>query len=181
MLCRKRIELVKEAFPKTKQVAVLHNPRNPVETLMLAAIEDACARARMRVALLEVHSEHDIPIKFDALRDMRADILYVIESPLSFVHRSQIVEQAARERLATMYGFSEFADAGGLMSYSFNLAELVRSSAVYVHRIFSGEKASALPIEVPAKLELVINLQTARALGLSIPPSILKRADRVIE
>jgi putative ABC transport system substrate-binding protein len=181
MLCRKRIQLVKEVFPKTKQVAVLHNPRNAVESLMLAAIEEACARHRMRVLLLEAKSGQDIPITFEALRDMHADMLYVIESPLSFMHRAQIVEHVARERLAAMYGFSEFADAGGLMSYSFNLAELVRASAVYVHKIFSGEKASALPIEVPAKLELVINLKTARALGLSIPPSILKRADRVIE
>jgi putative ABC transport system substrate-binding protein len=181
MLCRKRIQLIKEVIPKARQVAVLHNPRNAVETLMLAAIEEACARVKMRVLLLEAKSEQDIPNTFEALRGLHADMLYVIESPLSFVHRAQIVDQVARERLAAMYGFSEFADAGGLMSYSFNLAELVRASAVYVHKIFSGEKASALPIEVPAKLELVINLKTARALGLTIPPSILKRADRVIK
>jgi putative ABC transport system substrate-binding protein len=181
MLCRKRIQLLKELFPKAKQVAVLHNPRNAVEALMLAAIEDACARLRLSVVLLEVKSEQDIPLKIEALRGMQPDMLYVIESPLSFVHRSQIVQHVARERLATMYGFSEFADAGGLMSYSFNLAELVRASAVFVDKIFSGQRASKLPIEVPTKLELVINLKTAKAIGVTIPQSILLRADRVIE
>jgi len=181
MLCRKRIQILKEVFPKSRQVAVFHNSRHAVEALMVAAIEDACARLKLSVVLLEVRSELDIPITFEALRGMRPDMLYVIESPLSFVHRSQIVQQAARERLATMYGFSEFADAGGLMSFSFNLAELVRASAVFVHKIFSGENASKIPIEVPAKLELVINLKTARGLGLTIPPSVLRRADRVIE
>jgi putative ABC transport system substrate-binding protein len=180
MLCRKRIQILKEVFPKSRRVAVFHNSRHAVEALMLAAIEDACARLKLSVVLLEVRSEKDIPITFEALRGMHPDMLYVIESPLSFVHRSQIVQQAARERLATMYGFSEFADAGGLMSYSFNLAELVRASAVFVHKVFSGENASKIPIEVPAKLELVINLKTAKGLGLTIPPSVLRRADRVI-
>jgi putative ABC transport system substrate-binding protein len=181
VLCRKRIQLLRDVFPKARRIAVLHNSRNTVEALMLAALEEECARLKLSVALLEAESEQDFAGKFETLGSMRPDMLYVIESPLNFIHRSKIVEQVAGRRLAAMYGFSEFADAGGLMSYSFNLAELVRASAVFIHKIFRGEKASQLPVEVPARFELVVNLNTARAQGFEIPKSVLLRADRVIE
>lgn len=181
VLCRNRIQLLKEVLPKAKQVAVLHNARNTVEALMLAAIEEACAKLKLEVALFEVDTEQDFPAQFEALDRIRPDMLYVIESPLNFMHRSQIVEHASEKRLAAMYGFSEFADAGGLMSYSFNLTEQVRASAVFIHKIFSGAKASQLPVDVPAKFEFVVNLRTARAHGVSMPRSVVARADRVIE
>jgi putative ABC transport system substrate-binding protein len=181
VLCRKRIQLLKEIFPKARQVAVLHNSKNAVEALMLAAIEEACAKLKLSVALLEVESERDFAGPFEVLENVHPDLLYVIESPLNFMHRSQIVKQVSERRLAAIYGFSEFADAGGLMSYSFSLAELVRASATYIHKIFMGEKASQLPVQVPAKFELVVNQNTAKALGIKIPQSVLIRADRVIE
>ncbi len=181
ILCRKRMQLLKEVFPKAKRVAVVHNSRNAVEALMLAAIDEESAKLKLRLALMEINSETDFEPTFEALRDMRPDALYVIESPLNFVHRSRIAQKISSARLAAMYGFSEFADAGGLMSYSFNLIEHVRAAAVIIHKIFRGAKASDLPVEMPTTYELVINLKTAKAMDISIPRAVLVRADRVIE
>ena len=181
VLCRQRVQILKEMFPKAKQVAVVHNSRNAVEALMLSAIDEASVKLKLSLALKEVKSEADFEPTFEALRHMRPDALYIIESPLNFVHRSRIVRNVSSARLAAIYGFAEFAEAGGLMSYSFNLAEHFRASAGFIHRIFSGAKASSLPVEVPTTYELVINLKTARAQGLTFPQAILARADRVIE
>ena len=181
LLSRKRLQLLREVFPKARQVAVIHNPRNAVEALMVAAMEDAGVKLKLSLPLLEVRSERDFVPTFEALRGMRPDVLYVIESPLHFMHRSQIVRSISRERLAAVYGFTEFAEEGGLLSYSFNLVEHVRSAATFIDRIFRGAKPSDLPVEQPTSFELVINLKTAKALALTIPQSVLLRADRVIE
>lgn len=181
MLSRKRLQLLREVFPKARQVAVIHNPRNAVEALLVAAIEEAGAKLKLNLALLEVKSERDFGPAFEALRGMRPDVLYVIESPLNFMHRSHIVQSIFSQRLAAVYGFTEFAEAGGLVSYAFNLVEHVRSAATFIDKIFRGAKPSDLPVEQPTAFELVVNLKTAKALGITMPQSVLMRADRVIE
>jgi len=181
MLSRKRLQLLKEVFPKARQVAVIHNPRNAVEALMVAAIEEAGAKLKLNLPLLGVQSERDFGPVFAALRGIRPDVLYVIESPFNFMHRSRIVQSISSERMAAVYGFTEFAEAGGLVSYSFNLVEHVRSAATFIDKIFRGAKPSELPVEQPTAFELVINLRAATVLGITIPQSVLLRADRVIE
>jgi putative ABC transport system substrate-binding protein len=181
LLTRARLHLLKELVPKAKKVAILHNSKNAVESLMLAAISEANERLRMTLSHLAVTSEHDLSMAFDTLGGMRPDALYVIESPLNFMHRARIIESVAEEYLPAVYGFSEFAEAGGLMSYSTSLIEQFRIAADFIDKIFRSAKPAELAVVQPAKFELVINLQTAKALDITIPQSVLVRADRVIE
>ena len=146
---------------------------------MLSAIDEASSKLKLSLAVKEIGSEADFEPAFEALRDLHPDAVYVIESPLNYVHRSRIVGNIAGMRLAAMYGFTEFAEAGGLMSYSFSLVEHFRAAAVFIDKILSGAKASKLPVEVSTGFELVVNLRTAKAQGVAIPSSILARANRV--
>jgi len=180
-LSRARLHLLKELVPKAKKVAVLHNSQNAVESLMLAAIREANEKLRMSLPQLAVTSEQDLSMAFDALGGMRPDALYVIESPLNFMHRARIIESVSEEYLPAVYGFSEFAEAGGLMSYSTSLIEQFKVAADFIDRIFRGAKPAELPVAQPTRFELVINLKTAKALDITIPRSVLRRADRVIE
>ena len=181
LLSRARLHLLKDLVPKAKKVAVLHNSQNAVESLMLAAIREANEKLRMSLAQLAVTSEQDLSMAFDALSGMRADGLYVIESPLNFMHRARIIESVSEEYLPAVYGFSEFAEAGGLMSYSTSLVEQFRVAADFIDKILRGAKPAELAVAQPARFELVINLKTAKALDITIPRSVLRRADRVIE
>jgi putative ABC transport system substrate-binding protein len=181
VLSRARLHLLKELVPKAKKVAVLHNAKNAVESLMLAAIREANEKLRMSLPQLVVTSEQDLSMTFDTLSGMRPDALYVMESPLNFMHRARIIESVSEEYLPAVYGYSEFAEAGGLMSYSTNLVEQFAVAATFIDRIFRGAKPAELPVAQPAKFELVINLKTAKALDITIPPSVLQRADRLIE
>ena len=180
-LSRARLHLLKELVPKAKKVAVLHNSQNAVESLMLAAIREANEKLRMSLPQLAVTSEQDLSMAFDALSGMRPDALYVMESPLNFMHRARIIESVSEEYLPAVYGFSEFAEAGGLMSYSTSLIEQFKVAADFIDRIFRGAKPAELAVAQPARFELVINLKTAKALDITIPRSVLRRADRVIE
>jgi len=181
VLSRKRLELLKEAFPAAARVAVIHNPRNAVEALMLAAMEEAGAKLKITLPLLRVNAEHDYPQAFKALWSDRPDVLYVIENPLNFTNRARIIELVSGQRLTAVYGLAEFVDAGGLMSYSYNLTEHVRAAAGFLDRIFKGAKPADLPVEMPARFELVLNLRTAKAQGVKFSPALVARADRVIE
>jgi putative ABC transport system substrate-binding protein len=181
VLSRKRLELLKEVFPRSARVAVIHNPRNSVEALMLAAMEEVCARLKLTLPLVQVNAEQDYAQAFRALQGDRPDALYVIENPLSFTNRARIVESVSAQRLPAVYGFAEFADVGGLMAYSYSLSEQMRVAAKFADRILRGAQPANLPVEVPAAFELVLNRRTAVAQGVRFPKSVLARADRVIE
>lgn len=181
VLSRRRLELLKQVFPAAARVAVIHHPHNAVEALMLAAMDEASARLKLTLPLVRVKTEQDYAPAFGALQRDRPDALYVIENPLSFANRARIVESVAEQRLPAVYGLAEFAEAGGLMSYSYSLIEQVRAAAGFLDRILKGAKPADLPVQRPARFELVLNLRTAKAQGVKFPQAVLARADRVIE
>ena len=178
----KRLQLLKEVLPKpSRAVAVLWNP---AYTGMSARFRDAqrhASAAGVNVRSLEVRDIRELEKALDAITRKRADALILLADPLTLSQRLRIVEFAAEARLPAMYEISEFTDAGGLMSYGPNPSEMFRRAATYVDRILKGAKPGDLPIEQPTKIELVINLKTAKALGITIPRAVLLRADRVIE
>ena len=180
-LCRKRLELLREVFPRSARIAVIQNPHNAVEALMLAAMEEISERLRVSISLVEVSGAKDYDRALGELGGLRPDAVYVIESPLSFTLRDRIVESIAAQRLRAVYGLAEFAEAGGLMSYSYNLGSQVREAAGLVDRILRGAKPAALPVRVPDAYELVLNERAAEDQGVTFPAAVRARADRVIE
>jgi putative ABC transport system substrate-binding protein len=180
-LTSKRLQLLKEAFPRLSRVAVLWNPDNPGNALVLKEVEIAAQALGLRWQGFAVQRPDKLVEAFEAVVGAQCNGILAIEDSVLFSHLSRIVESAARSRLPAMYAFRQFADAGGLMSYGPNTPDSFRRAAVYVHKILKGAKPADLPIEQPTKFELVINLKTAKALGLTIPHSLLLRADQVIE
>ena len=180
-LAGKRLQLVKEAFPKVSRVAVLWSP--PYEAAPLQWKETQAAARVLGVTLqsLEVKDPRDFPGALSAMTRKRPDALLTFISPLTTAYRPMIVEFATKNRLPTMFAGREAVEAGGLMSYAANVPEMFRRAAGYVDRILKGAKAGDLPFEQPKTFELVINLKTAKALGLAIPQSVLVRADDVIQ
>ena len=183
-LVGKRLEQFKEAVPGVSRVAVLWQPgglgeRTEMDTLKGA---DAAARALgMRLQFVEARGPGDFERAFSDMARARTDALAVLPSPTFLYERRRLIDLAAKNRLPTVFAFREYVDAGGLMSYGPDIADMYRRAATYVDKIFKGSHPGDLPIEQPTKFELVINLKTARALGLTIPRSLLARADRVIE
>ena len=177
----KRLELLKEAVPTVSRVAVLANPANPVTAGALKDLEGAARALRVKLHVLEVRERHGIDDAFAAIARQRAGALLVVSDPMFQTQRERIVDLAAKHRLPGIFELREFAEAGGLLSYDTNVADMYRRLATYVDKILKGAKPGDLPVEQPTKFELVINLKTAKALGLAIPPSILSRADRLIE
>ena len=177
----KRLQLLKEVVPGVSRVAVLWNAANPYPVLVWRQTEAAARALGVHLQSLDVRGPDDLEGAFAAATRGRAGALITVEDPLTFGQRKRIVDFAARARLPAMYGFREFVDAGGLMSYAASLADLSRRAATYVDKILKGAKPADLPVEQPTKFELVINLKTAKALGLTIPPSVLIRADQVIQ
>ena len=180
-LWAKRLELLKTAFPKVSRVAMLGNPNNAGNVALFKESEVAARALRIQLVPLDVRRADDFKSAFPAALRARADALFASGDPLLTIHRARIVDFAAKNRLPAMYGNQDYIDAGGLMSYGPNVADMYRRAATYVDKILKGAKPGDLPIEQPTKFEFVINLKTAKALGLTIPPSILSRADRVIE
>ena len=177
----KWIELVKETLPKISRVAVLFHPTYD-GAVQLKAAEAGARFMRVHLQALNVERADDLVPAFAEAQKNRAEALIVSSSPLFYANRTRLVELAAKHRLPTMYHQSEFVVvSGGLMSYGADFRELFRRSATYVDKILKGAKPGDLPIEQPTKFELVINVKTAKALGLTIPPSLLLRADQVIE
>jgi putative ABC transport system substrate-binding protein len=177
----KWLELVKETLPKVSRVAVLFHPTYDGGVQFKAAT--AAARSLgVRLQALKVEQPDDLGTAFAEAQKSRAEAVIVSSSPLFYAHRARLVELAAKRRLPTFYHQSEFVlGAGGLMSFGPDFHDLFRRSVAYVDRILRGAKPGDLPVEQPTKFELVINLRAAKALGLTIPPSVLLRADRVIE
>jgi putative ABC transport system substrate-binding protein len=175
----KWMELLKETLPRISRVAVLWHPAT--ERGQVRVSETAAESLGLRVHALKVQRSADLVAAF-AEAQRHADGLIVLASPFFFAHRARLVELAARHRLPTMYHQQEYVvGSGGLMSYGPNLRDLFRRAAVFVDKILKGAKPADLPVEQPTKFELVINLRTAKALGLTIPPAVLARADEVIE
>ena len=180
-LSAKRLDLLKEVVPGVSRVAILWNPTNPSNASQLRATKLVAQALGMQLQLLEVRGPQDFESGFQAARRGHAGALITLDDLLIYTRRTQIVALAAKSRLPAIYGWSKFAEAGGLMSYGPDFRDMYRQAAIFVDKILKGAKPGDLPIEQPAKLELVINLKTAKALGLTIPPSLLQRADQVIE
>ncbi|MBI2554481.1 MAG: ABC transporter substrate-binding protein [Candidatus Rokubacteria bacterium] len=181
-LSGKRLELLKEVVPRISRVAVLWNPAHPGAILALRETEVAARSLGLQLQSLEVRGPNpDFEGAFGAAARERAGALITLRNPLIVRHRTRIVNLAAKSRLPAMYDEREFVEAGGLTSYGANLSDLNRRAAVYVDKILKGAKPADLPVEQPTKFELVINRKTAKALGLTIPQSILIRADEVIQ
>ena len=174
----KHLQLLKEALPKVSRVAVL---RSPATTVGLEEYKVAGQALELRVQFVEVRGVEDLGGAFATMVRDRVDALLVPGDTLLFTERQRVAALAREHRLPGIYSFREFTEAGGLMSYSVRLSELFRRAAVYVDKILKGAKPADLPVEQPTKFELVINLKAAKALGLTIPPSLLLRADHVIE
>ncbi len=177
----KRLELLKEITPTVSRVAVLFNPASPVEPLGLREILAVAPAAGVTIQPAEVRNPDEFPTAFAAVVSGRADALLVFGNPLNFANRQLIVDFAARSRLPGIYEERLFVQMGGLMSYAPSFIDLFRRAATLVDKILKGAKPADLPVEQPTKFELVINLKTAKALGIEIPQSILLRADEVIE
>jgi putative ABC transport system substrate-binding protein len=177
----KRLALLKEAFPKLARLAVLWSPDN--EGAQLEWQETLAAAHGLGIALqsLEVRDPKDFPMAFSTMTRKRPDALLTFASPLTSAYRPIIVEFAAKQRLPTMFSLRADVEAGGLLSYSPSAADVFRRAAYYIDRILKGAKPGDLPIERPTKFELVINLKTAKAVGLMIPQSVLVRADEIIQ
>ena len=180
-LTSKRLQLLKEAFPRLSRVAVLWNPDNPGNALVLKEVEIAAQALGLRWQGFAVQRPDKLVEAFEAVVGAQCNGILAIEDSVLFSHLSRIVESAARSRLPAMYAFRQFADAGGLMSYGPNTPDSFRRAAVYVHKILKGAKPADLPVEQPTKFEFVINMKTAKALGLTIPQTLLQRADQIIE
>jgi putative ABC transport system substrate-binding protein len=178
----KGIELLKEAVPHLSRLAVLMNPTNAMHRLVVST-ELATASERLRVAILpvEARSAQELDGAFEAAARSRADAIYVFGHPLTFAHRVRIAELATHHRLPALSLFRESVEAGGLMAYGASLHDLGRRGAAYVDKILKGAKPADLPVEQPTKFELTINLKTAKALKLTIPPSLPLRADQTVE
>lgn len=177
----KHLGLLKEAFPTITNVAVLANPANPPTAGLLKEIELAARSLGLRLRVVPVREPNEFDDAFATMKNERVPALLVIADPLVADSRDRIVAFAAANRLPAIYPYRLFVDAGGLMSYGADIRDLNRRAATYVDRILKGTKPAELPIEQPTKFELVVNLKTAKALGLTIPPSLLLRADHVLE
>ena len=180
-LSGKRLELLKDVVPRVSRVAVLWNGANPVAALELRETEVAARALGVKLQPLKVRGPNDLGRAFSAMTRERAGALIVLPDFMFFVHRARLVDLAAKGRLPVIYEGPEFAEAGGLLAYGPRYDDLFRRSAAFVDKILKGARPADLPVEQPTRFDLVLNLKTARALGLAIPQSVLIRADRVIQ
>jgi putative ABC transport system substrate-binding protein len=177
----KHLELLKEAVPNLSRVAVLSNPANPMHVLRLREVEVAGRSLRVQLQILKAQGPEEFDSAFAAMTRERAGALYVVGDPMFVSHRRRLAELAAKSRLPAVYELKDHAEAGGLMVYGPSTVDMFRRAATYVDKILKGAKPGDLPVEQPTKFDLTINLKTAKALGLTIPQSLLLRADQVIE
>ena len=180
-LVGKQLQLLKEALREVSRVALLSNPTVPSNARLAQEAELAARSSKVQLQVVEARAPSDFANAFSAMRKGRAGALIVLASSMFFAERSRIAVLAAQSRLPSLYNSKEWAEAGGLMTYGISLRENWRRAATYADKILKGAKPADLPVEQPTKFELVINLKTAKALGLTIPRSLLARADQVIE
>jgi putative tryptophan/tyrosine transport system substrate-binding protein len=179
-LAGKRVELLREAVSGLGRLAIMGNVGNPFSVLEVGEVQAAARALGLDVATLEIRRAQDIAPAFETLKG-RADALYVCPDGLVSTNRTRINTLALGERLPVMHGYREYVEAGGLMSYGPNYPDLFRRAADYVDKILHGAKPGDIPVEQPTKFDLIVNLTTAKALHLDIPPTLLARADEVIE
>jgi putative ABC transport system substrate-binding protein len=177
----KALEMLKEAVPRARRIGVLRNPTTPSQVPGLQSVEAAGERLGLALHMVSAATVEDFDAALASAARERVDALFVVPSPLTLVHGIRLVELALKHRLPTMFGFKENVEAGGLMSYGADRNDLIRRAALYIDKILKGAKPADLPVEQASKYQLVINLKTANALGLEIPPTLLARADEVIE
>ena len=176
------LQLLKAVVPKLSRLAVLTNPANPVQTELLSGpLPAAAQKSKMVLLPLTVHAPGDLQTAFGAARRDGADAMYVLGDTLTFTYRSLIVDFAARNRVPALYTTRGAVELGGLMSYGPQLRDLYRRAATYIDKILKGSNPGDLPVEQSGKYELNVNLKTARTLGLTIPPAIIKQAEQVFE
>jgi putative ABC transport system substrate-binding protein len=180
-LSGKRLELLKEMVPKLSRVAVLWNPQNQGSTRTWKETQLPARQLGVQLHSLEVRSPNDLDQAFEDATRARTGALFVIQDPVIVTNLRRIADLAAKRGLPSIFQWPEFADAGGLAAYGPDRADLFRRAATYVDKILKGAKPVDLPVELPTKFELVINLKTAKALGLTIPQSVLLQADKVIQ
>ena len=180
-LSRKRLELLKECIPKLSRVAFLFDPTNPSNTVEMEQLRGPAAGLGIKIHVAEARNGDEIEGAFSILTKEGAEGLATASGTVNNFNRRRIIEMAAKNRLPTVYHLSQFVDDGGLISYGPNLPEMFRRAAYYVDKILKGAKPSDLPVEQPTQFELVINLKTAKQIGLTIPPHVLARADRIIK
>ena len=179
-LSGKRLEILREVVPKLSRVAVLGTSTQPGYAHVLREIELAAKAFGVKLQYLDVLDSKDVETAFRAASKGRADGVLVLPDPIVNSHQAQIVELAAKNRLPAIYHQSQFVEAGGLMFYGVNILYLDRRAATYVDKIFKGRTPADLPVEQPMKFEFIVNLKAAKEIGLTIPPNVLVRADKVI-
>src|SRR6516162_4686721 len=177
----KRLEILKDTVPGLARVAVVGTSTTPGNAQSLVDVERAAGILALRLQVLEISGPQDIETAFQAATDGRAHAILVLASPHLLSNRARVAEVAAKSRIPTIYYASDYVKDGGLMSYGVNTTDLFRRAANYVDEIIKGAKAGDLPIEQPTRFEFIINLRSARAIGLTVPPTLLARADEVIE
>jgi putative tryptophan/tyrosine transport system substrate-binding protein len=177
----KRLELLKEAAPRVSRVAILSNPQHPGEQRELRETQSSARAMGMTLDYYQTRTSAEFDAAYDAISKQNVNGLLVFPEGVTFANRLGIIDFAAKRRLPSMLGWKEYVEAGGLMAYGPNRDESFRRIAVYVDKILKGTKPADLPVELPKRFELVINLKTAQQIGLTIPPSVLARADKVIK
>jgi putative tryptophan/tyrosine transport system substrate-binding protein len=180
-LSPKRLELLKEAIPNASRIAVLWNPTTPWHTTMLRQLHSAAPSLKLELVPVAVHGPREFEAAFAVIARERTDGIFWGDNPIFSAHQKRLLELVAKVHLPMIASSREWVVAGGLISYGPIYIEMFRSAALYVDKILKGTKPADLPVEQPTKFELLINLKTAKALGLTIPPSLLARADQVIE
>jgi putative ABC transport system substrate-binding protein len=177
----KQLQILKETIPHTSRVAILSNPADASFALQVREVEAAARSLHMRLQHVEARGPEEFESAFAAMAREGADALLVNGTSTFLAHGATLAERAMKGRLPTMFSYRESVEAGGLMAYAVNMSDFIGRAAVYVDKILKGAKPADLPVEQPTKFELMINLKTAKALGLAIPQSILARADEVIQ
>jgi putative ABC transport system substrate-binding protein len=177
----KSLELLMETVPNVRRIAILSNPANPSHALAISNVKAAARSLGVQLQVLEVREPDQLDGAFAVMTKERVDALLVVADGMFILHRVRLADLAAMSQVPSIYGVGENVEAGGLMSYGPNLSDLVRRACTFVDKILKGAKAADLPFEQPTRFELVINLKTAKALGLAISPSLLLRADEVIQ
>jgi putative ABC transport system substrate-binding protein len=176
----KLLELLKEIIPRLSRIAIIGNSTNPGNVQELKETELAAGAFGIQIHYLDVRAPEDIESSFRAVTKGRADALLVLGNPILNAHRAQVIALVVKSRLPSTYNRPEFVEAGGLMTYGVSYNDLLRRAATFVDKILKGAKPADLPVEQPIKFELVINLRAAKQIGLTIPPNVLMRADKVI-
>lgn len=177
----KRLELMKETFPKIRRVGIIGNPANPNYPIQLQETQAAAKQLELQVQALEARNSNDIESVFSTVAEKSVGGVLVLSDPMLNAHRERIAALVIKSRLPAIYEFKEFVESGGLMSYGTNIIAVYRRLGIYIDRIFRGAKPAELPVEQPTSFEFVINLKTAKQIGITIPPNVLARADQVIK